>query len=213
MSTFWPLFDLRLETPRLELRMPTDADFAGLLAAIDAGVHDPAEMPFSVPWTDAAPDVRSRSAVQHWWRNRAAWSLEEWHLSLAVFCDGEPIGVQELFALQFRALGEVRTGSWLTLSAQGRGYGKEMRAAALQLGFEGLDASIARTAAFEDNAASLGVTRALGYRENGQHRLAPRGTPVTVIDFEMTSAEWYAGRASRPRAVIHGLEQCRAMFW
>jgi RimJ/RimL family protein N-acetyltransferase len=213
MVAFWPLFDLFIETPRLTLRPPTDADFPGLLGAIDAGIHDPSEMPFSVPWTDAPPEARRRGAVQYWWRARALWSADEWHLALAVFRDGEPIGVQEIYAVRFPALGEVRTGSWLTRSVQGKGYGKEMRAAVLQLGFEGLDAQVARTAAFEDNAASLAVSRALGYRENGHQREVRRGSVVTLVNFEMTRTEWDAGVRTRcPRATITGLDACLPMF-
>jgi hypothetical protein len=49
---FWPLYGLRLTTPRLELRLP-GLDLLDDLAAVAAeGVHDPAEMPFSLPWTD-----------------------------------------------------------------------------------------------------------------------------------------------------------------
>ena len=42
-----------------------------------------------------------------------------------------------------------------------------MRIATLHLGFLGLDALEASTGAFEDNLASLGVTRKLGYEPNG----------------------------------------------
>jgi RimJ/RimL family protein N-acetyltransferase len=71
VSSHWPLFDLRLETERLVLRVPQDDDFPGLLDAVDAGIHDPEMMPFTVPWTDAEPEARRISAVQHWWGNRA----------------------------------------------------------------------------------------------------------------------------------------------
>ena len=47
----WPLFGLRITTPRLEIRVPTDEDFPGLIATVDAGIHDPSERPFLVPWT------------------------------------------------------------------------------------------------------------------------------------------------------------------
>ena len=37
----WPLFDLRLRTPRLELRLPTDDD----LLALAAGLFGERELP------------------------------------------------------------------------------------------------------------------------------------------------------------------------
>jgi RimJ/RimL family protein N-acetyltransferase len=59
------------------------------------------------------------------------------------------------------------TGSWLGSEFQGRGLGTEMRAATLHFGFLGLDALMAGTGAFSDNAPSLGVTHKLGYEPNG----------------------------------------------
>ncbi|CAB4586671.1 MAG: hypothetical protein F2534_17845 [Actinobacteria bacterium] len=48
----WPLFDLRVTTPRLELRY-VDDDLALELAELATrGVHDPEYMPFVVEWTD-----------------------------------------------------------------------------------------------------------------------------------------------------------------
>jgi hypothetical protein len=48
-----PLFGLRLRTPRLELRLPTDDELVELRELAHAGVHPPDEMPFAVAWTDA----------------------------------------------------------------------------------------------------------------------------------------------------------------
>jgi RimJ/RimL family protein N-acetyltransferase len=212
MPSYWPLFDLRVETERLVLRLPTDDDFPGLLDAIDAGIHDPETMPFTIPWTDVEPEERRISAVQHWWGARANWSTDDWNLNLAVFQDGRAIGFQGLLAKQFDDLRQVDTGSWLTKSAQGRGLGKEMRAAVLQLAFEHLEAEIARSGAFVDNAASAGVSRAIGYRENGRSRLLRRGAPGEIVNFELTREEWLERRDSLPRATVTGFEAARPMF-
>ena len=67
------------------------------------------------------------------------------------------------------------TGSWLGRRFQGRGLGKEMRAAVLGFAFDGLGAEVAETSAFLDNLPSNGVSRALGYEENGFGSLAPEG--------------------------------------
>lgn len=71
MSAIWPLFDLRVSTPRLTLRYVTD-ELGGQLADLAAaGIHDPATMPFSEPWTDAPPPLLQRNAMQYYWRCRA----------------------------------------------------------------------------------------------------------------------------------------------
>jgi RimJ/RimL family protein N-acetyltransferase len=212
MSSYWPLFGLALRTPRLLLRPPSDEDFPDLLDAIDAGIHDPEEMPFSYPWTDGEPRTRTRGAVQYWWRARASWDAQDWHLPFAVFQDGRAIGIQELFARQFPLLREVQTGSWLTRGAQGQGFGKEMRAAILQLAFENLGAVVARSGAFVDNRASAAVSRGLGYRENGRSREAPRGTPNVMVNFELTRDEWLERCDLLPRAEVVGLDACLATF-
>jgi RimJ/RimL family protein N-acetyltransferase len=212
MGSYWPLFDLELRTPRLVLRPHRDDDFPGLLDAIDAGIHDPAEMPFSQPWTDAEPAVRRRNAVQFWWGTRAGWQTDAWNLELVVLFDDRPIGVQDLSAKRFAVLREVSTGSWLSRPYQGRGLGKEMRAAVLHLAFEGLGAAVARSSAFRDNLSSAGVSRALGYRENGEYRHAPRGEPKVAVGFALTRDEWVARRDTFPPVEVSGLEPALEMF-
>jgi RimJ/RimL family protein N-acetyltransferase len=212
MGSYWPLFDLELHTPRLVLRPHRDDDFPGLLDAIDAGIHDPAEMPFSQPWTDAEPAVRRRNAVRFWWGHRAGWKTDDWHLEFAVLFGDRPIGVQDLFARDFPTLREVATGSWLSRPYQGCGFGKEMRAAVLHLAFEALGAVVARSAAFRDNLSSAGVSRSLGYRENGQYRQAPRGEPRAAVRFELTRDEWHVRRDTLPSVEVVGLEPALEMF-
>lgn len=212
MASFWPLFGLELRTPNLVLRTPRDDDFEPLMDAIDAGIHPAETMPFSVPWTDEEPAARRRSTAQFLWRTRATWTEDDWHLPFAVLYQGRPIGIQDILARQFRVLQEVETGSWLSRPFQGRGLGKEMRAAVLQFAFEGLGALLARSGAFADNSSSIGVSQALGYRENGRHREAPRGEPKVMVDFELTRAEWIRRHDELPRAEILGLQAALAMF-
>lgn len=211
-SSFWPLFDIELVTDRLVMRPPRDDDFPGLLEAIDAGIHDPQDMPFSVPWTDAEPTQRRVMAVKHWWGQRSGWSVDDWHLSFAVLLDGRPVGVQSLLATRFPVLKEVSTGSWLTRSAQGKGFGREMRAAVLQFAFDELGAEVARSGAYLDNPASQAVSRAIGYRENGRRREAPRGVPKVMVDFELTRQEWSEVAVRFKAARIKGVEACIDMF-
>ncbi len=88
-------------------------------------------------------------------------------LELAVIRDGVVVGIQGIGGRDFAVLREVHTGSWLGRRYQRQGIGTQMRAAVLHLAFEGLGAKPAVSAAFEDNPASLGVSRKLGYRDDG----------------------------------------------
>ncbi len=205
-NTHWPLFDLRITTPRVELRYPTDDDLFALADILHEGVHDPATMPFVHPWTRVASPELERNALEHWWSLRAGTSAEQWHLGFAVFVDGEPVGVQGIGARDFAITRTVTTGSWLVQRAQGRGTGRAMRAAVLHLAFAGLDAVEAYTGAFEDNPSSLGVTRALGYEPNGRTVAAREGEPVRQLDFVMTRDRWESTRGDDVTVV--GLEPC-----
>ncbi len=62
----WPLFDLRVRTPRLEIRLPTDTDLYRLNELTDLGVHEPSAMPFTNPWTDAPTPRRHRESLKFW---------------------------------------------------------------------------------------------------------------------------------------------------
>lgn len=188
----WPLFDLRIVTPRLELRPLTPDDAFPLMARAAEGVHDPATMPFDHPWTDAEPLAMQRNGVQFIWRCWSSWSPEAWQLPFGIHLDGELIGNQELAATEFAVRRTVTTGSWLGLAHQGQGLGTEMRAAALAFAFGGLGARRAETAAWPDNAASLGVTRALGYRPNGTRIGVRRGERAEQLLFALERDDFSA---------------------
>jgi RimJ/RimL family protein N-acetyltransferase len=111
---------------------------------------------------------------------------------------------------RFSALRTVETGSWLGRAHQGQGLGKEMRAAILHLAFDALGAAEAYSGAFEDNAASLGTSRALGYADNGRHWELQRGRPAVMVDLRLDRATWLAGR--RDDIEVEGLAGCLEMF-
>lgn len=207
----WPLFSLRVTTPRLELRVPSDDDIAEIAErSATIGVHDPAFMPFSVEWTDVAPPLQQRFSMQHHWSLRANWQPGEWHLNMAVLEDGRIVGCQSVAAHEFARLRSATTGSFLFLTEHGRGIGTEMRAAILHLLFDGLGADWALTAAWDDNVQSLGVTRKLGYEPNGVERMISRGVAREQVRFRLGRERWAAGR--RDDITISGLDACRDMF-
>ncbi|WP_405635302.1 GNAT family N-acetyltransferase [Streptomyces sp. NBC_01178] len=206
----WPLYGLRLRTPRLELRLP-DLELLGELSAVAAGgVHDPDRMPFSVAWTDGKPEEVARSVFQHVLGTIASWSPQNWTLSLAVLHEGEVVGRQDLIGQNFGALREVETGSWLGLPHQGRGLGTEMRAAVLHLAFAGLGARYAVSAAMLDNPRSLGVSRRLGYTDDGLRAEVVREAPVTLQRLRLDRERWEAHR--RVEVTVEGLDACRTEF-
>jgi len=186
----WPLFDLEVRTPRLTLRYLDDALARDLVAVAQRGVHDPAVMPFSIPWTDLPSPQMGQEAMRFYARTRAEVRPASWSLQFAVIVDGQVVGACDLTATEFPALRQFTTGSWLGREFQGDGLGREMRMAALTLGFDGLGAEFARTALWHDNAASLGVTRSLGYEQIGHSRQLRRGVPDEQLEFRMPRSHW-----------------------
>jgi RimJ/RimL family protein N-acetyltransferase len=209
-GSFWPLFDLVVRTPRLELRLTRDEDLAAIVELVDGGIHDPGSMPFFVPWTDVEPARRARETAQWLWGHRANWSPDKWSFTAGVFAAGRPVGIQDIGAENFRAVRSVETGSWLGRAHQGQGYGREMREAILHLAFAGLGAEEALSGAFEDNAASLAVSRAVGYDENGEARGRRRDGSGRTIRFRLGRDAWE--RRRRDDIEIRGLEGCLEMF-
>lgn len=177
----WPLFGLEIETPRLTLRPVRDADLPELAQAALDGVHDPERMPFGAPWTDAPADQLSRNLATYQWSLRTGVTPQSWTIPFAVHFDGRVIGAQDLGAHAFADCRTVTSGSWLTRSAQGSGIGTEMRAALLLFAFDTLGADWAESSAASWNAASLAVSRKLGYELNGVTRVVSRpGEPVEL---------------------------------
>jgi RimJ/RimL family protein N-acetyltransferase len=210
VSSRWPLADLWLQTPELELRWPSLSDLDALAELAAAGVHDPEVQPFMVAWTDAAPAERARSTLQYHWSSWGSWTPSAWMLELAVIRDGVVVGSQGVGGRDFAVLREVHTGSWLGRGYQGQGIGTQMRAAVLALAFDGLGAQWAVSAAFEDNAASRGVSRKLGYRDDGIEWHQVRGHAVLTRRLRLGRADWQAARSVPVR--IHGLPPCLPLF-
>lgn len=181
-----------MRTPRLTLRHISDELAEELAHLAAAGIHDPATQPFSEPWTDVPSPQLEQNTLRYFWKCRAETTVAHWDICLAVIADGTPVGVCTVHADDFPTSRTATTGSWLGRRHQRQGLGLEMRQAALHLLFAGLGAERAVTNAWHDNAASLGVTRALPYAETATRTEQRRGQPDTMIEFAMTAERWDA---------------------
>jgi RimJ/RimL family protein N-acetyltransferase len=207
---YWPLFDLRLASPELQLRPMTEADLAGLADLLpDDFEQDPAATTYDVGDARAGRGVVSH---QEYWKAYGTWSPQVWRLNFVVSAaGGDVLGVQELEGNDFLTLRTVLTSSFLIPAARGRGYGKQMRTAVLALAFGPLQAREAITSAWHDNHASLGVSCALGYRPNGES-LQARGDRVDVMThMRLLRADWLASGAG-DHVQISGFDACRPFF-
>lgn len=201
---------LCVRTPRLELRLPTEAELPALAEAAVKGVYTPGQRPFFSRWAEGSATEVARTVVQRQWRKRGAWTPEHWALEFAVFDGGQPIGTQEIRAKNFAQVREVESASWLGVEYQGRGYGTEMRSAVLHLAFAGLGAAYALSASFADNASSAAISRKLGYQPDGIQRDADNGEILVTQRFRISRLQWES--AQRPAVSITSLEPCLDLF-
>jgi len=212
-DTYWPVFDLVVRTSRLELRYPDDVLLTELATLSGQGVHDPEFMPFSEPWTTAPPGQIEPNTLKFFWKLRSEWTPEQWSLSMVVREGGVVKGTQGMSATRFSSSRTVRTGSWLGKAYQGQGIGKEMRTAILYLAFVGLGAERAESAAFDDNLASIGVSRAVGYADNGDEILKRGDATGRGVRFLMNREAWMRSPVGQRTDInIEGLEACLPMF-
>jgi RimJ/RimL family protein N-acetyltransferase len=206
----WPVYGLRLLIEDLELRFPDDDDLAAMADLAEGGIHPPERMPFASPWTDAPVGELGRNLLQFHWRSRAEWRPENWSLPFVVIRDGVVVGTQGIGAEEFTGRRMVETGSWVGAAFQGQGIGTAMRTAVLAFAFDRLGALEARSGAYLDNAASLAVSRSLGYRDDGTTVYAPRGMRTIEQRLLMTREQWRA--VSRPHVEVRGAAACRRLF-
>ena len=192
-----------VHTPRLTLKYVDDALAVEPATLAAAGVHDPDTMPFAMPWTDVPSPELGPNALRFYWRSRAETAPESWNVLFAVLEGDNVVGSTSIGADGFPVVRTFETGSWLGRRFQGRGLGTEMRVATLHLGFLGLDALEARTGAFQDNHASLGVTRKLGYEPNGVTVHDRRGIRDHINRFRM-SRQHFLENARRDDVEIDG---------
>lgn len=208
--SFYPPLDVRVVTPRLELRGATDELLERLAPLVRAGKAT-ADPP---PWDDPSsfyepdPDRRVEGWLRGVWRGRGTVSPDRWRLHFAVMVDGEPVGMQDVIGDEFDTFGTVETSSWISTDVRGRGIGSETRAAILHLAFEGLGAREAHSEAAVDNVGSNAVSERLGYERNGTSWATHRGEPVLGQRWLLGRETWEAGR--RDDITMHGIGACRA---
>lgn len=209
LAEVFPPFGLRITCGPLVLRGITDDLIVPLAELARAGVHDrdPSSTPLAFDWTAAPPQYLAINYAKWAWNNRLLFTADSWILALAVEYEGELVGVQEGKGEKFRTTRSISTGSWLGMSAHGRGIGTLMRQVYCAFAFDHLGAEEMLSEAFIDNPASARVSEKTGYQQVGS-RPAPRGTfgDVDELMFRLTPENLV--RPDEP-LVVQGIEPLR----
>ena len=195
LAEVWPPGGITIETPDLSMRPMSEPDAAWLATVIPPDIEHNPQLP-RYPGL-AQPVARRVTALQEYWRNRGTWTPEDWCLTFGAWLRGEPgspgahlIGTQTIEGADFARLRVVDSASLLLPEHRGKGLGKQMRRGVLTLAFGHLGAVTAVSGAWHDNPASLGVSRSLGYEDNGVDMHA-RGESADVIQrVRLTRETW-----------------------
>jgi RimJ/RimL family protein N-acetyltransferase len=209
VNEYWPLFGIQVAVGDIVLHSLRENDLGEIVRVLpEDAEHDPT----APMWEPFDLDAnRRRILLQSYWRSLATWSAESWALYFRVSEKGRTVGVQVLEASQFQTLRTVDSASWIVADLRGRGIGVAMRTAVLALAFEHLGAEFAITSARDDNGASLGVSRRLGYLENGVSRnLSPSG-PCTLQHLVLRREVWLASGLGSA-VTVSGLDGCADWF-
>jgi RimJ/RimL family protein N-acetyltransferase len=202
----WPLFDLRIRHRDVLLRPVREADLPHLCDVLPPDVgHDPRLALFP---SQSLLENERRLLCMGYWKALGTWDPTSWVLHLAVIHEDEIVGVQTLEAENFPALRTVDSASWLVPAARGKGIGVRMRTAALGLAFDHLGATAAISSATFANSASLGVSRRVGYVENGRTRIVDTGGDVADLQNMLLTADRWPGYD----VDVTGFEPCRPWF-
>ena len=203
----WPLQGIRLRTADLDLQVMTEADLPTLWELLP----DDVEMnPHATTYAGLDERANRRAVLaQGYWRALGLWSPDDWALPFVVRSEGAVVGAQWLEGPDWRADRTVDSSSWLVPPARGRGLGQQMRAAVLALAFGPLRAEAAISSAVIGNAPSLGVSRALGYRET--HRSVLEHSGETLQHVRLGREAWAASGGARG-VVIDGVAPALPLF-
>lgn len=180
LEDVWPPFSLRIRCGHMELSPVRESDYTELADIAAGGVRRNNIPAFLVNWDSGAPQEIAQSIAQYQWGTRANFRVDDWTMEFTVRVNGRAVGVQGVSAKDFVRTRAVPTGSWLALHEQGKGYGTQMRGAALVAFADHFDAREFNSGYFEGNAASRRVSEKLGYTPNGVKTLVAQDGQARV---------------------------------
>jgi len=106
----WPMFDLRLSTPDLELRAVAEQDLASLSELLP---DDMEQNPYATTFDVSAPQSRAVVLHQGYWKDMGTWQPDAWVLQFAVFQGGRLMATKPLKPMTSqRCAPSIRPPGW-----------------------------------------------------------------------------------------------------
>jgi RimJ/RimL family protein N-acetyltransferase len=216
LAEVWPPAGIVIRTPDLSMRPIAEPEAAWLAAALPPDIEQNPHLP-TYPGL-AEPLPRRVTAMQEYWRNRGAWTRDAWCLTFGAWLRTDTsgaapvlIGTQTIEGTDFARLRVVDSASLLLTEYRRKGLGKQMRRGVLTLAFGHLGAVAAVSGAWHDNAASLGVSRSLGYEDNGVD-LEAHGETVEVMQRVRLTRQIWEQRGLADGIEVDGIEPALPFF-
>jgi RimJ/RimL family protein N-acetyltransferase len=178
---------LVVESPRVKLRPPTEADAEALFPIVSQP-----ELPKYMSWAPHASIDETRA----WFRWCAEALAAGTHMTWLIEHAGAPVGCVALDAITWniRALRSDRAelGYWIAPEHEGKGLMTEAATLATRWGFETLGLHKVTVSCFEPNIASKRVIEKVGFRYFGRQEedVWRDGQWHAHLRYEMTISEW-----------------------
>lgn len=167
LEEIWPPFALRIRCGDMELSPVRESDYPALADIANGGVRRQGRTAFLVNWDSGNREEIARSIAQYQWGTRANFRVDAWTIEFTVTVDDRVVGVQGVSAQDFPRTRSISTGSWLARHDQGKGYGTQMRRAAVTAFADHFDALSFHSGFLCGNDSSRRVSEKLGYSPNG----------------------------------------------
>jgi hypothetical protein len=208
----YPLLDVRVSTPVLELRSATDDLLDQLADVVRAGKTHADPPPYDDPMSfyETDPDLRVAKWLRAIWRRRGTVEPDAWRLYFVVMVDGRPVGEQTMTGVNFSTLGN---GHDLLLAVhrsarpwpRPRDAGSDPAPGVRRPRDKG-----SKQRRFVDNHSSDAISRGLGYEPNGSEWATRQGEPALLNRWRLTRDNWQQRR--RTDIHLHSLNACHTLL-
>lgn len=206
---FDDLFNIKIATTRLELRIPKNEEIQKLGKVLSEGIQKEGEPHFmDESHYKKSAEEHAKGLQEFVHKSINEWNKDNWHIPFAVFYEGKAIGLVTMFSHDFPIARGFGCSYWIGLAYQGKGLGTEAFQTVLSFGFDGLNAREAYAGAYSDNTASLKLMEKLGFIFNGEYWVARQGQAVKDKRMRLPREQW-----KKPENVtIEGFESCKDLF-
>jgi RimJ/RimL family protein N-acetyltransferase len=206
VSEIWPISKLRLTSKEVELRPVTDFELSKLADKSVGKILKEDQQQWLEDWAiEDSPDYQL-SMLQHGWRWKADWSVDDWLLELGVFFEKKLVGLMVLQSTNFSEDKTLETGIWLLEEARGKGVANQAKQIVLFFGFQNLQAEKFIADVHKANFKSLATNHNLNYCQIKQKSSNQVGKDI--IRLQLNKNQWQ----NDCPVTVNNWRECKRLF-